>query len=53
MQMLRSRLDVAATEMYDEKTGLYNMAGEGVIKTSAEMIDYYEMLSEKISDHIH
>jgi len=40
-------LDVAATEMYDEKTGLYNMAGEGVVRTSSQMIDYYEMLLEK------
>ncbi len=40
-------LDVAATEFYDEKTGQYNMSGEGVVKTSAQMIDYYEMLLSK------
>lgn len=37
-------LDVAASEMFDEKTKLYNLAGEGVKKTAEEMIEYYEML---------
>ena len=40
-------LDVAATEIYDEKTKLYNLAGEGIKKTAEEMVDYYEMLTEK------
>ncbi len=44
---VRIALDVAATEMYDEKAGLYNMAGEGVIKTASQMVDYYEMLLAK------
>ncbi len=44
---LKIALDVAASEIYDEKTGLYNLAGEGVKKTSEEMIDYYEMLTSK------
>ncbi|MFZ3100799.1 MAG: phosphopyruvate hydratase [Desulfitobacteriaceae bacterium] len=35
-------LDVAATELY--KDGLYHLAGEGLTKTTAEMIDYYEGL---------
>ncbi|MCB8816186.1 phosphopyruvate hydratase [Desulfosporosinus shakirovi] len=35
-------LDVAATELYEN--GIYNLAGEGVKKTSDEMIDYYEGL---------
>ena len=38
-------LDVAATELYDN--GTYNLAGEGVKKTSDEMIDYYEGLIER------
>ena len=40
-------LDVAASEMYDEKTKKYNLQGEGVMKTSEEMIAYYEMLVSK------
>lgn len=40
-------MDVAASSFYDEKDGNYHMSGEGVVKTSAEMIDYYEMLIDK------
>jgi len=40
-------IDVAASEMYDEKTKKYNFEGEGVMKTSEEMIAYYEMLVSK------
>jgi len=40
-------LDVAASEMYDNKTKKYNLEGEGVMKTSEEMIAYYEMLVSK------
>ena len=38
-------LDVASSEFYKE--GKYDMAGEGVVKTSEEMIDYLAMLCEK------
>jgi len=38
-------LDVAATEMY--KDGKYVLAGEGVTKTSEEMVAMYEELSNK------
>jgi enolase len=38
-------LDVAASEIY--KDGKYNLAGEGVIKTSAEMVEFYSQLVEK------
>jgi len=38
-------LDVAATELYQD--GKYNLSGEGVVKTSDEMIDYYANLIEK------
>lgn len=37
-------LDVAATELYQD--GYYNLAGEGLKKTSEEMISYYEKLIE-------
>ncbi|MHB8125986.1 MAG: phosphopyruvate hydratase [Desulfitobacteriaceae bacterium] len=35
-------LDVAATELF--KDGVYHLEGEGLKKTSVEMIDYYESL---------
>ncbi|MFC1617304.1 phosphopyruvate hydratase [Candidatus Margulisiibacteriota bacterium] len=38
-------LDAAASEMYEG--GKYNLKGEGVIKTSAEMVSYYEGLCNK------
>ncbi|NLK72798.1 MAG: phosphopyruvate hydratase [Clostridiales bacterium] len=38
-------LDVAATELYDEKTGMYQF--EGTQKKAEEMIAYYEMLTTK------
>ena len=38
-------LDVAASEIFAD--GKYNLAGEGLIKTSAEMVDYYESLVAK------
>ncbi len=38
-------LDVAASEIY--KNGKYNLAGEGVIKTSAEMVEFYTQLVAK------
>jgi enolase len=40
-------LDVAASEMYDEETKLYDLAGEGVKKNSTEMVEYYDMLVSK------
>lgn len=38
-------LDVAATELY--KDGVYHLEGEGLKKTSEEMIEYYERLVEQ------
>ena len=38
-------LDVAATEMY--KDGKYDLEGEGVVKTTDEMIEFYEELLNK------
>jgi enolase len=40
-------IDVAASEMYDAKSKLYKLEGEGVNKTAEEMIAYYEMLADK------
>ncbi|MFC7439913.1 phosphopyruvate hydratase [Laceyella putida] len=38
-------LDVASTEMY--KDGKYHFEGEGITRTSAEMINFYEELTSK------
>ena len=46
-QDVKIALDVASSEIYDEKTGVYNLAGEGVKKTAAEMVAYYDMLLDK------
>ena len=46
-QDVKIALDVAASGMYDEKTGLYDMAGEGVKKNVKEMVAYYDMLISK------
>ena len=39
-------MDVASSEIYS-KDGKYNLAGEGVVKTSEEMIEFYSQLCEK------
>ncbi|MDR3295583.1 MAG: phosphopyruvate hydratase [Clostridiales Family XIII bacterium] len=44
---IRIALDVAASEMYDAKTKVYNLEGEGVKKTAEEMVAYYETLAGK------
>lgn len=38
-------LDIAASEIY--KGGKYHLAGEGIVKTSNQMVDYYADLCEK------
>lgn len=38
-------LDIASSEMYSD--GKYNFKGEGVVRTSEEMIDFYEKLVDK------
>lgn len=40
-------LDVAANELYDEKTGNYTFAGEGKTFTPDQLIDYYAEICEK------
>lgn len=39
-------MDVAATELYKED-GKYHLDGEGVVMTSAELVDFYEKLISK------
>lgn len=38
-------MDVASSEIHDD--GKYNLKGEGVVRTSAEMVDWYEELVNK------
>ncbi len=38
-------MDVAASEIYSD--GKYHLKGEGVVRTSAEMVDWYEEMVEK------
>src|SRR5690625_2040604 len=38
-------MDVAASEIYVD--GKYNLKGEGVVRTSAEMVDWYEEMVDK------
>ncbi|AEE96668.1 phosphopyruvate hydratase [Mahella australiensis] len=44
---IRIAIDTAATELYDEKDGKYHFPGEGVVRTSEEMVDFYEHLVDK------
>jgi len=50
---IRVGLDVAATELYDEKDGKYHfpgesrMKGQDIVRTAAEMVDLYEGLVNK------
>lgn len=38
-------MDVASSEMYED--GKYNLKGEGVVRTSEEMVDWYEQMVDK------
>ena len=40
-------LDVAANELFNAKENKYHLEGEGVSKTSEELVDYYEYLIQK------
>jgi enolase len=40
-------MDVASSEFYDSKENLYRLAGEGITKTSEEMVAWYEELCSK------
>ncbi len=44
---IKIALDVAATEIYNVEEKTYFLAGEGIKKTAAEMVDYYAELCEK------
>ncbi len=40
-------MDAAASSFFDKASGKYDLAGEGVVMTTEELIAYYEMLVEK------
>lgn len=40
-------MDVASSEFYDAEKGTYNLAGEGIVRTSEEMVSWYEELCSK------
>jgi enolase len=40
-------LDVAANELFDANKNVYRLEGEGVTKTSEEMVGYYDYLVQK------
>lgn len=44
---IRLAMDVASSELYNKETGKYVLAGEGVEKTSEEMVAWYEELTSK------
>ncbi|GAU77688.1 phosphopyruvate hydratase [Fusibacter sp. 3D3] len=46
-EQIRLALDVAANELFDEKTGKYTLASDGKEYTSAEMVEYYAGLVER------
>ena len=40
-------MDVASSELFNKEDGKYHLSGEGVVKTSEEMVDWYEELCNK------
>ena len=40
-------MDVASSELFNKEDGKYHLTGEGVVKTSEEMVAWYEELCEK------
>lgn len=44
---IKLALDVAATEIYDKEENVYRLESEGVVKTSEEMVNFYEELVNK------
>ncbi|WP_075619829.1 phosphopyruvate hydratase [Paenisporosarcina indica] len=40
-------MDVASSEFYNKEAGNYNLAGEGIVKSSEEMVNWYVELCDK------
>lgn len=46
-EQVKLAMDVAASELFNKEDGKYHLSGEGLVKTSAEMVDWYAELCEK------
>ncbi|HHY72318.1 MAG TPA: phosphopyruvate hydratase [Bacillus bacterium] len=46
-EQVKLAMDAASSEFYNKEDGNYHLSGEGVVKTSAEMVDFYENLCNK------
>ncbi|HHW36079.1 MAG TPA: phosphopyruvate hydratase [Bacillales bacterium] len=46
-EQVKLAMDAASSEFYSKDDGKYHLSGEGVVKTSAEMVDFYENLVNK------
>ncbi len=44
---IKLAMDVAASEIFNKDDGKYHLSGEGIVKTSEEMVDWYEELAGK------
>ncbi len=44
---IKLAMDVASSELYKKEDGKYHLSGEGVVRTSEEMVDWYEELVKK------
>lgn len=44
---VRLAMDVAASELFNKEDGKYHLSGEGVVKSSEEMVAFYEDLVSK------
>lgn len=46
-EQVQLAMDVASSELYNKEDGKYHLKGEGVVRTSAEMVEFYEELASK------
>ncbi|WP_458411972.1 phosphopyruvate hydratase [Schinkia sp. CFF1] len=46
-EQVKLAMDAASSEFYNKEDGKYHLTGEGVVKTSAEMVEFYENLVNK------
>ncbi|MBS4178429.1 phosphopyruvate hydratase [Lederbergia citrea] len=46
-EQVKLAMDVASSEFYSKDDGKYHLSGEGIVRTSEEMVDWYQQLVEK------
>ncbi|WP_170008150.1 phosphopyruvate hydratase [Bacillus fonticola] len=46
-EQVKLAMDVAASELFNKDDGKYHLSGEGVVKSSEEMVAWYEELANK------